>query len=269
VYYAIEPRPEASEEEKRLAKEANEALFKLVTSIANDDPWFAIVRFALLGVVSLATVGATVALIIGASSDSTWASIASAGAVVGTLGIVGLMNPLQTIERDIVVRRWSDVIVAGWAASAAGGSTPRSATRLATEEFAALATAYSAMTGQAFDALTALGAQVKADTDTKAAAAKDLAIDPIPDQHTAAGSALSEAVAVKASGGAGKYNFALSGQPKGLEITASDGEITGTVAGDAAVGDQVVTVTVTEVLPEDSTATAASKVAKFVWTVTQ
>ena len=98
MYSRIDPRPDASPEEssrkRRMWRFCNWSPPSPRTIRGS-----AIVRFTLLAVISLATVGATVALIVGAASDSTWTSIASAGAVVGTLGIVGLMNPLQTIER--------------------------------------------------------------------------------------------------------------------------------------------------------------------------
>ena len=75
-------------------------------------------------------------------------------------------------------------------------------------------------------------------------------------------------MAVKASGGSGKYKFAMVGAPKGLEITESDGQITGTIAADAALADFIVTITVTEVLEPGAEATPKSQAAKFVWTVT-
>ena len=54
MYYRIDRRPDASPEKEESAEKANVALLQLVTAIAKDDPWFAIVRFALLAVISLA-----------------------------------------------------------------------------------------------------------------------------------------------------------------------------------------------------------------------
>lgn len=263
----IEPGPDASPGEKKAANQANAALLLLPKRIVGADPWFSIARYTLLSVVVLTTVGATAALIVSAASDATWAAVASAGAIVASMAIAGFINPLQTVERDIIVRRWSDVIISGWAADLGGTGTPRSATRLASQEFATLAAAYGVMTGKTLDALSAVNSP-KADDAAAGETPKELTVSPIADQSSAQGEELASALSVEAKGGSGKYKYAIAGQPAGLEITASSGDITGTVAADADATESIVTVTVTEVLADDAAGEPQSKKVKFVWTVT-
>jgi hypothetical protein len=240
----------------------------MISNIAGDDRWFGWSRWIVLAVLALATVASTCALVVSAVKEATWAAAGSAAALVGTLAVAGWMNPLQTIERDIIIRRWSDVLLTGWAADIAGPGSPRSATRHASDEFVVLCSAYAAMANKTVDAVSAIVNAKAASGDEPSSTAADVSIDAVPSQCNAQGEKLASALHINAAGGSGKYTFAIEDPPTGLTITSASGDITGTVDASTETKDWVVKVTATEVLPASAAGTAKSAETKFVWTIT-
>jgi hypothetical protein len=252
------------------SKKAQSALLGLVTSIATADKGFAKIRFWFVAVLAAGTVGGTVGLVWSVANKDKWAAAASAVAVVAGLVTAGFVNPLQTIERDIIIRRWSDVITAGWADQA--GKDPKVATSDAIDGFIKLAAAYAVMTGQTIDALTAIG--TKPATSDSAADDKPLAIAPIGVQNNSAGETLKDKIKVEASGGSGTYKFSMAGEPEGATQNPSSGEISGTISDAAEAKDYVVDITVENSEPataavDDTERAATSASQSFVWKITK
>lgn len=261
---------DSSNELKKAADDTNKHLLNLVRRTVKADPGFALARIIVLMVLALVATGSTVALILAALNEDGWAAAASATGMIVSLSIVGLLNPLQTIERDIIIRRWSDIIISGWAADLAEAKvTTGTATQRATDRYAVLAAAYSTMTSKTIDALSALVAATEAGEGSDAEDPETLAVTPIASQASAQGADIGEGVTIEAMGGSGKYTYAATGLPGGLSVTdAAAGVITGTVAQDAEARDWVVEITVTETLKSDATETPQSVSVKFVWTIT-
>ena len=267
----IDPGPDAPEDIKKAAENANKALLELPERTVKADIGFSRARFWFLAGLASVTVGGTLALVISAGTREEWVAAASAAAVVASLALAGLINPLQTIERDIIIRRWSDVIVSGWGGDLATTGSPQTATKRATEQFAVLAAAYATITSKTLDTLAAMNVP-KGDTkDEGEEESAEVSITPIPAQSSARGETLKSALAVEAKGGTGTYKFTVEGLPTGLKIAESSGHITGTVDANAEAREWIVKVTATEVL-EDKKASDGTKAhsgsTKFVWTVT-
>lgn len=262
---------DSSEDLKKAAEETNEHLLELVKRTVKADPSLAVIRFGVLIILALVVTGSTIALILSAFNENGWAAAASATGMIVSLSIVGLMNPLQTIERDIIIRRWSDIIISGWAADLAEERiSTGTATKRATERYAVLAAAYSTMTSKTLDALSALVAVTSAiDEDSTDDETDSLTVTPISAQTSAQGADLSDGITIEAKGGSGKYTFAATDLPSGLSIPdAAVGVIKGSIAADAEVKEWNVKIVVTETLDQGATETPQSASLEFVWTVT-
>lgn len=266
-----EPPQDASPEEKEAARKANLALSRLTQRLADFDPTAGIIR--LLAMVLLAgatTVGGIVA-ILGAVSDSEATAIAGVLGAVGSLGVGALMNPLQTVERDIIIRRWSDVIISSWAIGLAKGRSSVSGLRQASEEFAKLGSTYAALTSKTLETIGLSFPKTEEDDDEKDEDEKDedkaLSLEVPKAQTTVRGAAVGKLTQATASGGVGPYVYAAEGLPPGLSVTANGGEFVGEVAANAEFKDWNVTVTVTDVGSKTDPKETASD--KFIWTVSE
>lgn len=263
----INPPDDASPPLVEAVESANIHLLEQLETISGADARFSSARWWLLAVLALVVVGGTTAVVVSADAESPWVTVASGASVVAILGLAGWIQPMHAIERDVIVRRWSDLIVRGWIADVIASDTPRTATTRATAQFAVLAQAYSTMTAQTLDALAALGAP-QPEGEDEAEEVEELTLTPIANQISEQGTTLAKALVIEAQGGSGDYAFSADGLPPDLAVTVSSGHITGVVDNNADLKDWVVAVTATEVLPEEEEAEPQVANAKFVWTVT-
>ncbi|HEY4269252.1 MAG TPA: hypothetical protein VGM94_13785 [Galbitalea sp.] len=90
----------------------NNQLLLVSLRLAQDDVTTGRVRFAMISLMSLATLGVGAAFIIIATTgaENIAALSVTGGITVLALASVFFVNPVQTVERDMVFRRWSDTI---------------------------------------------------------------------------------------------------------------------------------------------------------------
>lgn len=267
-----------SAEERKAAKDLNVALWKSAASIVKTDRSATWQRWAAMLIIAAGTVFAGVGLLRGLENDDKGIAAISAAPFIGAVALTVFVNPLATIERELFFRRWSDVILAGWAAEIAPNTATvdsSAATAAASSQFAALAATYASIHAKTVDGLatittTAVAAADKpSEEEAEAEDDTEFAVADVPAQTTKAGAALAAAVKVAASGGTGKYKYEATGLPEGLTITAGGGEITGTVDDGANPGDTVVTVKVSDAGKLEDDAKRPDPIAvKFVWTIT-
>jgi hypothetical protein len=148
------PPPGASAADIKEIEAFNSALRSVTKSLTRNDVWIGVGRTVVLFVLAAATVASGVALILSIPSAATSpaATIVSGAGVLASLTFGTLINPLQTVERDVVYRRWSDTIINSFVMQVAGQSELpelRAASQLASDQFAALAASYSALAGKA------------------------------------------------------------------------------------------------------------------------
>ncbi|CRK60869.1 hypothetical protein [Alloactinosynnema sp. L-07] len=134
----------------------NKKLNAAAGAIAMADEGAAKVRLWFMVGIAAATVVATIGLIVAIAASGGIATVLTTGAVAVTgLVVGGLMNPLQTVERDIIFRRWSDMITHTYLAQTADPNLrPSDLTAVAeaaNARFAALATAYAATANKSLE----------------------------------------------------------------------------------------------------------------------
>jgi hypothetical protein len=249
----------------------NAAALTFATRIGKDDEKSRKQRsIAVLVLASVLVLGtfAVIALIV--TQDDAATAIAAAVAVVGVLAVAGFVNPLQTIERDIVYRRWSDVITASFFLQAgdyhASLKDLRRATRQATADFAVLAASHgrvSARTLQAIESVAASSTETDEEDggnqDSADQAASAISVTNPGKQESVVGTAV-EGLKLVATG-PDDLVFTAAGLPKGLVIDARTGQFSGTPTEATSKADVEITVT--------STAEDSGKVAVgFTWVVT-
>jgi len=254
----------ASDAEKDAAEAANVSLSKLVKGLADLDPELSKFRTATMAVIALVSVVGALATIIGAVRGEEAATIAGTVASLGGLVVGAVMNPLQTVERDIVIRRWSDVIVSSWAAALASGRTPMSSLQQASREFEKLGATYAALTSKTLETVS-LSFPKPQDDDSEADEQSALKLELPESKTTVQGDPVDSLTEAKVSGGTGPYAYASEGLPDGLTITANGGEFVGAVSAQAEVRDWTVTVTVSDSGSEEDPKPTVT--GKFVWTV--
>lgn len=219
--------------------------------------WYIFVLTLILTIGCLAIVG-SVFFIDG--PEKLAVTIPAAAVVIALLAVAGLVNPLQTVERDVVFRRWSDVIMAAFMLQAGSYDMRdnigyRRAVKQASTDFAALAVAYGAATGKTVDALAAIIA-TGAKPEPEPGEALTLAVTSPGEQTGTVGKAI-EPLRVEATG-PGTLTWGVDSPPAGITINADTGELTGTPTTEGPV-NTVVTVTSDEIT--DSYAVT------FTWTV--
>lgn len=259
-----DPPDTAPDSEKEAAQQANKALSGLTRRLAELDPTASRIRFGAVLLLALGAVTGAIVAIVAALKGSDAATIAGVLSSLGSLAVGALMNPLQTVERDIIIRRWSDVIVSSWALSIAAGRPPASALRQASEEFGKLCSAYAALTSKSLETIgLSFGSAAEEDSKKKDDEALSLTVPSA--QELAKGAGIRKLTEAVATGGVGSYAYAAEGLPPGLALTPNGGEFVGSVAADAEARDWNVTVTVTDLGSDADPKTTAS--GRFIWTI--
>lgn len=206
-----------------------------------DDRVFGWIRGLAIVLLGGVMVGATVAVLITSqkASENPLPVIATSAVVVVALLFAGWVNPLQTIERDMVFRRWSDNIVATWVLEVthfkAGPEQVEQAGHRAALRFAQLATSYSAAAAKATDALVSMAATAAAASAADTGAdTSTMSVTSPGDQAATVGAPLKPTLLIVATG-PGTLSFTVSAEhplPDSLTISERTGEISGTPSKD-------------------------------------
>ncbi|MCS5734271.1 Ig domain-containing protein [Herbiconiux daphne] len=242
----------------------NKSALKIVENLGKEDGLTGRKRFWVTAGFSLLAILLTgaIALIVVLRQQTTVPNLIACVFALAVLLLAGFINPLQTIERDVVFRRWSDLIVAGFFLQAgdwdAHLSDMRLATRNATAGFAILATAHGRASRRVTDTLASIvksAAELGAD-DPKDGDATELALTNPGNQKSTVGTKITE-LKLDASGpGTLTYSGSL---PDGLAVDVATGTISGTPA---KAENKAVTISVaSDKLPDQSLTVG------FPWTV--
>ncbi len=264
----VEPPPgyERSEEELKEVdskiRDFNAKSLEHVLQMAKDDQAAAVVRrWVTVGLVSLLTVGGLAIAAWAMMSELTAASVAALVGVFAVLGIALFINPLQTIERDVVYRRWSDQILAGFYTQLADNQADlraiRLASRNASKEFALLATAYTQNASHAADTIAKVVGATEAEEEEEEQAPTTITLSAIEDRTDAVGAAIEFSVEVAAPE---DTVYTAEGLPAGLEI---GDEKAATISGSPTTEGES-----TVVFTAKSESARQSVSATFTWTVT-
>lgn len=209
----------------------NRKALNLVADIGDADKIASRQRFVVMVILAVVVVGGTLAIIAGimlaSNAETISVVLASSGVIITTLVVAGITNPLQTIERDVVVRRWSDVILSSFLLQAGSfdlkdnAEYRRTAAR-ASKDFAALAAVLGAAHGRTLDALLAVLNTTS--TEDNATAAALTLVNPGDQQST-----LTQIKAFTLAGeGPDPLTYGLEGGPPGITVNADTGEVSGT-----------------------------------------
>ena len=246
----------------------NRSAAEIVAKLGKEDGKQGVRRaWTLIGLSATLVLG-TLAIIWGVATadgtDKLIAAIPGLAVVLATFAVVGLVNPLQTIERDFVFRRWSDIIMASFLLQAgswdpADNAQLRLASARSTKDFAALAIAYSTSTGKTLDTLTGFlnSAAATGEAPDGDEEATTITVTNPGAQTAIVGTKVTDVQAVAT--GPKELAYAVSGQPDGIDIDAKTGILTGTPTGDPGTATTIVTVS--------STADTASAAVTFDWVV--
>ncbi|MGW4930597.1 hypothetical protein ACWEOH_15745 [Agromyces sp. NPDC004153] len=224
-------------------------------------------RLILIGAIGVALVAGGVFLAWRAIESENIAAGIAAAAVVAVLAVALFLNPLQTIERDIVYRRWSDTIIASYYAQIADDTADlrdlRLAGRRASEQFALLAVTHEKVATGSAAAITAimqgvLSAGTDGEREPDDAEVTTITVTPPADQTSTVNEDI-HAFAVKALG-PDDMEYSSLGHPGGTSINASTGKYSGKPTA-ASSDPSIVTATVASAsLGKESTV-------QFAWTV--
>lgn len=241
----------------------NDEVLAAIPKLIDDDRKIGIARFTALIVLGSIMVGSTVLVIITSFTATTPTPVVVSGAIViVSLLFAGWTNPLQTLERDMVFRRWSDVIVSSFVMGAgswrAGPKQIEAAATAASTRFSALAVAYSALASKSGDVLTDLAKAGIAAGATAAPTPTQITVTNPGNQAAAMGKELTPPLAIVATG-PGTLSYKDVKLPAGLSMDPGTGKVTGTPT---FIGETSVVVTVSS---SDDTAPPAS--VQFVITV--
>lgn len=257
-----EALPDDLAREKLQIDEFNAGLRKVVASLSKDDRGIGIARFVVIVAMSLATlIGAGVVLVgLLAPGENLAPTIAGGGIFIIGIVIAAVVNPLQTVERDLVFRRWSDLIVSSYLIQFSQDVGPAEVGRVAARSsalFATLAKTYSAATSKNVAALTKVAGLIAPAKDEEDSADSALSITNPGAQESSKGTALASPLVIAAKGGE-KLDFSDNKTlPKGLTIDAK-GSISGTPS---EAKESTVTITVTDAAAKTSAAVS------FAWIV--
>lgn len=205
--------------------------------ISKFDPDASKWRFRLmLGMAAASLGGAIVFLILMATSQDGVKVVTSGAVAVGLLLAAGFVNPLQTVERDEIFRRWSDMIVHTFLMQA---SDPRlqpakltAVADAASGRFTALATSYAALANKALESLhvsTGDGKSAEDQVDEKS-----ISVTNPGDQTSKTGDEVT--MQVKASGGAKLTYSAGTTLPADLKMDGPTGKVTGKISAQPDAG---------------------------------
>lgn len=254
--------------EAREIAAANTKARAFIAGLGKSDKWARAWRLILIGAIGIGLVGGGIFLAWRAIESENLAAGIAAAAVVAVLAVALFLNPLQTIERDIVYRRWSDTIVASYYAQFAHNkaslSDLRLAGRRASEQFALLAVTHEKVAAGSAAAISAIMQALAATASEEADEAKDAAeattvnVTP-PEDQTSIVNELIDTFKIEAVGPP-DLEYASNGHPDGTEIKAATGEYSGKPT-TASADPMKVTVTVT------SASLKKSSTVEFMWTV--
>jgi ABC-type multidrug transport system fused ATPase/permease subunit len=244
----------------------NLQLLRVSVRLAQDDATIGRVRFVMIAIMSLGTLVVGAAFVfIAASTPGNIAALSVTGGITAlALASVFFVNPLQTVERDMVFRRWSDAIMSSFidqiAADSTGFKEIGEAQGIATRSFALLAASYASTAGKADDtllaAISALTASASADATKDAEPTTITVVNPGPQKSTA-GSAI-EPLQISATG-PGTLAFESTTLPVGILPISAKGVISGKPAEEST---STVTVTVTS-----DSGDGSSSAVSFEWVV--
>ena len=225
-------------------------IYASIARLAKLDPSLSVARSLTVIAISLITVGGTVGVVaIGLTSKDLAGIIVSGSVVLLGLLFAGFVNPLQTVERDIVFRRWSDMIVNAFAVELVSSRNPEAAADAANRRFKSLATSYGALASKATEALTAMAKESSAQTDEPEPT--QLSIENPGTQTATEGQAIAEFIV--AAKGPGTITYTDSGLPTDIKLDSATGKISGV----APHGEKDYSVTVTAASDTDGSGTAA------------
>jgi hypothetical protein len=246
---------------------ANTKAREFIAGLGRSDKWARAWRLILLAALGVVLVVGGVFLAWRAIESESIAAGIAAAAMLAVLAVALFLNPLQTIERDIVYRRWSDTIVASYYAQVANERADlgdlRLAGRTASEQFALLAVSHEKVAAGSAAAISAI-VQASATGGTAEASSDDDAdattvdVTPPKDQTSAIGEDVD--LAVRASGPKDLV-YTSSGHPDGIGIEARTGRYSGKPT-TATSGASLVTVTVA------SPSLGKASTVQLTWTVT-
>jgi hypothetical protein len=246
---------------------ANTKAREFIAGLGRSDKWARAWRLILIAAIGLVLVAGGVFLAWRAIESESIAAGIAAATMLAVLAVALFLNPLQTIERDIVYRRWSDTIVASYYAQVANESADlgdlRLAGRTASEQFALLAVSHEKVAAGSAAAISAIvqasatGGTPKEPGDGEADATT-VDVTPPKDQTSTIGEDVD--LAVRASGPKDLV-YTSSGHPDGIGVEATTGRYSGKPT-TASVGASMVTVTVA------STSLGKASTVQFTWTVT-
>ncbi|RXZ72798.1 Ig domain-containing protein [Agromyces albus] len=259
---------ELKTQEAREIAAANTKAREFIAGLGESDKWARAWRLLLIGAIGVGLVGGGVFLAWQAIESENLAAGIAAAAVVAVLAVALFLNPLQTIERDIVYRRWSDTIVASYYAQFAHDkgrlSDLRLAGRKASEQFALLAVTHekvaagsAAAISAIMQAVAAAGADAEDEPDDKAEPTT-VTVTPPEDQMSTLDE-LIDAFKIEAAG-PDDLIYESSGHPAGIDIKATTGEYSGKPTTVSAAPSKV-TVTVR------SAKLGKASTVEFMWTV--
>jgi hypothetical protein len=244
----------------------NEQLHAVTLRLAQNDVTIGLIRWVTLTIIALGTVAGGIAVIWQVADDSKNITglAASGGIFLVSVLSAFIINPLQTIERDFVYRRWSDLIVTAFLSQLADDNTGfvniGKAQQLASASFAALATDYASLAGKANDIMSSAiqALQGTATTTTKPDPSQLALTNPGPQKSTAK----KQIDTLRLNGsGPGILTYTQEGLPGALVIDSKTGEISG-IPQSKSASPAVVTITVKSDSIKD-----ASVLVAFNWTV--
>lgn len=212
-------------------------------SIAQFDPTASRARFWFtLGMAAISLFGTIFFLIMFAVSDDLAKAITSGAAVVGLLLTAGFVNPLQTVERDALFRRWSDVIAQTYLIQAQDETLPASALKGpaddASARFTSLATAYAAVSNKALETLQIIAKPTEEKKEEEGEDPKTISVTTPGEQSSVKGSDLDPPLQIQATGGE-SLSYGSTTLPSGLTIDSKTGKITGKIAAEATTVEAV------------------------------
>jgi putative Ig domain-containing protein len=245
-------------------EETNLEFYSSSKKLVSFEPEASKLRLWFLFTIAAATTLGTVAVIVSIARSAGVAATLSGGAVaLAGILVAGLVNPLATVERDVIFRRWSDTILYTYFLQAGDENLPPANLKTVADEassrFAALGATYATATSKSLETLQNIGVAGAASNKTEPdkSASPSLSVTAPGDQTSTKGAAVSPPLHIIATGG-DVIQFKAEGLPDGVTLDEKSGVISGTPT---TAGDNDVIITVTD----EKVGLDAS--VKFKWTI--